>query len=70
MHTQSTWVDVAELVGISDIAQRCEVSAAAVSMWRKRYETFPEPVHQLRMGPLFLWPQVDAWHDARYGSGS
>jgi hypothetical protein len=50
------------LMGVTEIAERAYVSANTVVInWRKRYETFPAPVLVRRMGPLFWWPDVEAW---------
>lgn len=49
------------LVGLTEIAQRAGVQKAAVSMWRTRHETFPEPVADLHCGPVFWWPSVEQW---------
>lgn len=49
------------LVGLTEIAQRAGVQKAAVSMWKIRHESFPEPVADLRCGPVWWWPDVEKW---------
>jgi len=49
------------LVGLTEIAQRAGVQKPVVSGWRTRYTTFPAPVADLTAGPVFWWPQVQAW---------
>ena len=49
------------LVGLIEIAMRAGVQRPAVSMWRKRHEDFPVPVAELKVGPVFWWPDVAAW---------
>ena len=60
-----TLIDAAQLAGIREIADRYEVSDSAVCQWRTRFpETFPQPVRQMKAGPLFLMPEVIEWHRA------
>lgn len=55
-------VDVENLVGASEIADRLGVSSLhVVHKWRERYDDFPEPVTQLRQGLVWNWPDVEAW---------
>ena len=49
------------LVGPTEIAQRAGVRKPAVPGWRGRYPDFPQPVAELRTGPVFWWPEVYAW---------
>lgn len=49
------------LVGLMEIAQRAGVQRPVVSMWRTRHETFPQPVAELHIGPIFWWPEVKRW---------
>src|SRR5882757_8556873 len=60
-HTQGRRVDAAELVGIAEIAAVAGVSTAAVANWRKRDPSFPQPVRELRAGPVFSTPAVRRW---------
>jgi len=50
-----------DLVGIAEIAEMAGVSAAAVANWRKRDSRFPNPVLDLRAGPVFSRPAVRRW---------
>lgn len=49
------------LVGLTEIARHAGVQKAAVSMWRTRYEDFPDSVADLAAGSIFWWPQVESW---------
>ena len=49
------------LVGIPEIAELADVTRAAVSNWRKRYDDFPEPKVQSESGVLFDLRQVEEW---------
>lgn len=61
-------VEASQLVGVAEIAQRCDVAKPTVCMWRDRHASFPQPVIQLRSGPLYLWPDVKAWRTAHVRS--
>jgi type I restriction enzyme M protein len=50
-----------ELVGLSDIARIADTTKQAVTNWRKRYKTFPEPVQNLKSGPVWSRDQIEAW---------
>lgn len=50
-----------DLVGIAEIGEMAGVSAAAVANWRTRARGFPEPVRELRAGPVFSARAVRAW---------
>lgn len=66
-----TLIDPAQLVGIREIADYYEVTDSAVCQWRTRFRsTFPPPVRQMKAGPLFLMPEVTAWHTAWRTRGS
>lgn len=58
---ESRLVEASQLVGVSEIAQRCEVAKPTVCAWRERHAAFPKPVAHLHSGPLYLWPEVKAW---------
>ena len=49
------------LVGYLEIAQRAGVQRNVVTMWRSRDLGFPEPVAELRVGPVWWWPDVQDW---------
>jgi SAM-dependent methyltransferase len=48
-------------VTAADIARLAGVGRAAVSNWRKRYDSFPEPVGGTAVSPLFDLGQVERW---------
>lgn len=50
-----------DLVGINEIAQFAAVSRQAVANWRSRFPDFPDPIADLRAGPVFRARQVRAW---------
>lgn len=60
-------VDVDQLVGATDIAERLGlVRNQDVHTWRRRDPTFPEPVAVLGGGPqkgifVWYWPDVAVW---------
>lgn len=54
------WVKL-PLVGYIEIAQRAGVQRHTVTSWRERHEDFPEPVEELRIGPVWSWPDVEEW---------
>lgn len=49
------------LVGISEIAEELHTSRQAVANWRARDHTFPAPLAELRMGPVWRLGQVLRW---------
>lgn len=55
-------IDVDNLVGAAEIAERCGVKRPqVVHDWRRRYDDFPEPVAQLRQALVWNWPEVERW---------
>jgi hypothetical protein len=55
-------VDVDQLVGTAEIAQRLGVKRfQVVHDWRRRHADFPAPVRTLSHFHLWLWPEVEAW---------
>ena len=56
-------VDVSELVGAKEIADRIPgvTRANVVHDWRARHPEFPEPVARLAMGLVWVWADVEAW---------
>ena len=54
-----------ELVGITEIAKLARVSRQAVANWRARFPDFPDPVAELRSGPVFRGSQVRKWLRSR-----
>jgi type I restriction-modification system DNA methylase subunit len=52
------------LVTLAEIARLADVGRAAVSNWRKRHDSFPEPVGGTDVSPLFSLTAVEQWlHD-------
>jgi chromosome partitioning protein len=51
-----------DLVGISEIAKMFNVSPAAVTNWRNRFNNFPKPVAILKSGPVFKSEQIEKWN--------
>lgn len=55
-------VDVDQLVGAAEIAQRLGVTKPqTVHSWRRRYPEFPKPVAILKQAMVWAWPDVEAW---------
>ena len=56
-------VNVEQLVGTAEIAERLGVKRhQVVNDWMRRYPgEFPDPVAQLRRGPIWNWPDVERW---------
>ena len=50
-----------DLVGIAEIAQRANKSPGFVRVLRHRHPDFPAPVADLAMGPVWNWPEIEAW---------
>ncbi len=51
-----------ELVGIAEIAKMFDVSPAAVTNWRSRFDDFPRPISLLKSGPVFRAEQINKWY--------
>jgi predicted DNA-binding transcriptional regulator AlpA len=60
------------IVNLSGIAERFDVSRPTVSNWIKRYGSFPKPLEIPGVigVPLYLWPEVEAWHSDKWVSES
>lgn len=55
-------VDVEQLVGASEIAQRLGLAqVTTVHSWRRRHEDFPAPVASLHAALVWHWPDVERW---------
>jgi hypothetical protein len=55
-------VDVSELVGAAEIAERLGLNKpSVVHDWRQRHDDFPKPIARLRMGLVWAWPDVERW---------
>lgn len=58
-------VDLADLVGRAEIAERAGIRLQTVDTWRRRYpDTFPDPIGTISGTPLWLWPAIEAWIEA------
>lgn len=54
-------VNVELLVGTYEVTKIIGLSDGRVSQLRQADPTFPEPVLQLKMGPLWLAPEIENW---------
>jgi predicted DNA-binding transcriptional regulator AlpA len=55
-------VDVDELVGTAEIAQRLGVRRLqVVHDWRRRHSDFPKPVARLSRVMVWAWSDVERW---------
>jgi hypothetical protein len=54
-------VDVDELVGAAEIAERLASGPGTVHAWRRRHPDFPAPVAELTSAHVWLWPEVERW---------
>ena len=50
-----------KLSGIHEIAELAGVTKQAVCNWSKRSTTFPKPIAQLRMGPIYDHDEIMTW---------
>jgi predicted DNA-binding transcriptional regulator AlpA len=55
-------VDVIDLVGAHEIAQRLGVARPqVVHEWRRRHRDFPKPVAGLKTALIWDWREVETW---------
>jgi predicted DNA-binding transcriptional regulator AlpA len=55
-------IDVDQLVGAAEIAQRLGVKRPqVVHDWRRRHPDFPAPVAELHAALVWAWPDVERW---------
>ena len=55
-------VDVRELVGTAEIAERLRLAdPRTVHSWRRRYKDFPKPIANLRHALVWAWSDVERW---------
>lgn len=55
-------VDVNDLVGAHEIAQRLRVARPqVVHEWRRRHANFPEPIATLKTALIWDWREVQMW---------
>jgi predicted DNA-binding transcriptional regulator AlpA len=58
-------LDVDQLVGTTEIAQRLGVKRqGVVHDWRRRHADFPKPVAHLKTALVWYWPDVRKWAKA------
>jgi hypothetical protein len=62
----SDFEGAAQLVSVTEIAARSGRSTNTVQSWRRRHSDFPVPVASLATGPVWTWPAVARWIDARH----
>ena len=58
------------LIGVFEIAELANVSPSAVANWRKRFQDFPNPLAELKSGPVFSENHVKLWLAKRQAGGS
>jgi predicted nucleic acid-binding protein len=61
---------VGDLVSVAEIAARAGRSVNTVQSWRRRRHDFPMPVARLAARPVWEWPTVKSWIDARARPGA
>lgn len=54
-------VNVSDLVGVAEIADRLNVGTSTVHRWRERDPEFPQPIARLRAGLVWDWSDVERW---------
>lgn len=59
-----------DLIGIYEIAELANVSASAVTNWRKRFTDFPPALAELKSGPVFGESQIKLWLARRQSAGT
>jgi hypothetical protein len=54
-----------DIVSVAEISERAGRPISTVQSWRRRDRTFPRPLVELAAGPIWRWPDVDAWIAAK-----
>ena len=54
-----------ELVGLAEAAQLAGVSRQTLWSWKTSYVNFPEPIAQLKSGPIWEKEAILAWLKSR-----
>lgn len=49
------------LLGLSEVADFLDTTRQSVANWRQRKEDFPEPVADLRSGPIWRRTEIETW---------
>jgi predicted DNA-binding transcriptional regulator AlpA len=57
-------LDVDDIVGVAEIADRLGVERNTIHRWRERHPDFPEPAAVLKGSLIWAWPDVAAWAKA------
>jgi len=58
-------VDVDDLVGAAEIADRLDIAhRETIHVWRRRYPDFPAPIAELRGVLIWSWPDLERWAKA------
>jgi predicted DNA-binding transcriptional regulator AlpA len=58
-------IDVDDLVGAHEIAQRLGVARPqVVHEWRRRHADFPEPIATLKTALIWDWREIQKWAKA------
>lgn len=60
--SEQTHIAINDIVGLAEIAERCETTARAVWNWTRRY-TFPKALVRVSNTPIWDWNEVKEWHD-------
>lgn len=55
-------IDVADLVGAAEIAERLGVARpSGVHQLRRRHADFPQPIAKLKQAMVWAWSDVEVW---------
>lgn len=58
-------VDIDDLVGAAEIAERLGLAhRETVHTLRRRHDSFPRPVAELKQAMVWAWPDVEKWAKA------
>lgn len=57
--------NTADIVDAAEIARRADVAVTTVYKWKQRHPSFPEPIQDLSVGPIYWWPEVQKWLQER-----
>lgn len=55
---------------MTEIARRANTTPGMVHIWRTRYPTFPAPLQELSIGPVWRWEDVVPWLSRQRRKGS
>jgi hypothetical protein len=54
-------VDSFNLIGVAEFATLCGVTKQVICNWKTRYPTFPKPIQELALGPIWFQWQARLW---------